>query len=289
MRSLQKSKNRAIIALIGCALLWSSGGFLIKGITLQPLAISGGRSFVAMFFFLAVGGRPRLVAKPAFWGAVLAYAGTLTFFTLATGLTTAANAVLLQYMAPVFVSFFSWALYKLKPYKKDYAVLLALCAGLFLFFYESWRWPAYPTAMLGNIFGLLAGIFFALQAVFMHRSQRSGYSALSILVYGNLFCVIIASPVIFSQTPAPADLAGLLLLGLFQVGTAYLLYQYALPQVTALELILIPVIEPLLNPLWVFLIKGELPGLLSLIGGILILLAVTLWCLWRNRNRIPQI
>lgn len=284
MKSLISGRNKAIIALLGCALLWSSGGFLIKGVSLQPLAVSGGRSLVAMLFFLAVGGKFKPVASPVFWGSVFAYAGTLTFFTLATGLTTAANAVLLQYTAPVLVSLFSWIIYKLKPQRADLAVFLALGAGLYLFFYDSLRWPAYSTALLGNVFGLIAGIFFALQAVLMHSSRRSNISALTILVYGNLLCVLIASPVLFRQMPLPADFAGLVILGVFQVGAAYLLYQYALTHVTALELILIPVIEPLLNPLWVFLIRGEMPGLLSILGGLVVLVSVTLWCLWRNRD-----
>ncbi len=282
------ARQKAIAALIGCALLWSSGGLLIKSVSLEPLAISGGRSLIAMFVFLAAGGRPKPVAKPVFWGAVLVYTGTLTSFTLATSLTTAANAVLLQYTAPVFVSLFSWLFYRLRPQKPDIAVLAAIAAGLYLFFYEALHWPAYPAAMAGNLFGLSAGVFFALQAVLMHQSIRKGCSPLSILALGNFFCFLVSVPVLFSQMPTPADFTGLILLGIFQVGAAYLLYQYALPHVTALELILIPVIEPLLNPLWVFLIQGETPGRLSLAGGILVLVSVTGWCLWRNRAIIKK-
>ncbi len=282
------TRHKAIAALIGCAVLWSSGGFLIKSVALEPLAISGWRSLIAMFFLLAVGGRPKPVARPVFWGAALAYAGTLTSFTMATGLTTAANAVLLQYTAPVFVSLFSWLFYKLRPQKPDIAVLAVISAGLFLFFYEALHWPVYPGAMAGNLFGLSSGILFALQAVWMHQSIRSGCSPVSIMVFGNFFCFLVSLPVLQNQVPSAADLMGLLLLGIFQVGAAYLLYQYALPHVTALELILIPVIEPLFNPILVFLIQRELPGLLSMAGGILVLISVPGWCLWRNRTIIKK-
>lgn len=283
-----RTRHKALLALVGCALLWSSGGFLIKSISLEPLAISGGRSFVAMLFFMAIERRPQKPARPVFWAAVLAYAGTLTAFTLATGMTTAANAVMLQFTSPVFVCLFSWLLYRLKPQRVDLLVLLLVSCGMLMFFYESLHWPSQPTAMTGNFFGLASGIFFGLQAVLLHRLSRNQFSPISVLIWGNMLCFLISLPVLGKQLPGLQDIISLLLLGLFQVGLAYLLYSFALPQVSALELILIPVIEPLLNPVWVLLIQGEVPGWLSITGGLIIITAVTGWCLWRNRRLISR-
>ena len=107
------TRSRAIAALALCAILWSLGGILIKSISLNALAVSGGRSIVAVLFFMAVYGRPKRPREPVFYGAVLAYAGTMLFFVTGTKLTSAANAILLQYTAPVFVCLFGWIFFQI--------------------------------------------------------------------------------------------------------------------------------------------------------------------------------
>jgi drug/metabolite transporter (DMT)-like permease len=285
-------KQRALLALVGCALLWSTGGFLIKSIALHPLAISGGRSLFALLFFLLLRGRPAWSRQPAFIGAILAYAATLTAFTAATCLTTAANAILLQYSSPVFVCLFEWLFYRIKPRWPDILVITLVLGGLTLFFFD--RLAGQPVSsgflpQLGNLLGLLAGASFGLLAVLMRRVELDGLPAGSVLVWGNLACVLVALPFLFRQVPTPRDLLGLLLLGTIQIGLAYLLYMAALRHVTALELILVPVIEPLLNPIWVYLLLGEKPGVNALIGGAIVLLSITVWCWLREKSRRRQL
>jgi drug/metabolite transporter (DMT)-like permease len=291
MLRLMDKKQRALLALVGCALLWSTGGFLIKSVGLHPLAISGGRSLFALLFFLVLRGRPAWSRDPAFVGAIIAYAATLTAFTSATSLTTAANAILLQYSSPVFVCLFEWLLYRERPKWPDVVVIILVLGGLTLFFFDNLAGQPAPAGFLpqlGNFLGLLAGCCFGLLAVLMRRIQTSGQPASSVLVWGNLLCVLAALPFLFRQVPTASDLLGLALLGTIQIGLAYLLYMFALRQVTALELILVPVIEPLLNPVWVYLLLGEKPGLNALIGGAIVLISITAWYWLRERARRRQ-
>jgi drug/metabolite transporter (DMT)-like permease len=294
---MKADKKLALLALLACSLLWSSGGVLIKSISLPPLAISGGRSLFAALFILLVRGWPKWTGQPAFIAAVLAYAGTLSTFTAATTLTTAANAILLQYTAPLFVCLFSWLFYREKPRWPDLLAICLILGGLVLFFSDSLAARSGLTgwtgrqAIFGDALALLSGIFFGLLAVMMRRVRLLDCSPTSVLVYGNLLCVLVAAPFMLRKIPAVSDLAYLLILGLAQIGLAYLLYVYALPQVSALELILIPMLEPLLNPVWVYLLRGEKPGAASIAGGLFIMAVVTGWSLWRDpllrRKRLP--
>lgn len=280
------NKKKAFWFLVGCAVLWSTGGFLIKSVDMHPLAISGSRSLVAAVFLTILRGRPRFTRKPVFFGAALAYTGTLTCFVASTRLTTAADAVLLQYTAPIFVLLFGYLILHERVTRLDALVTVLVIGGLVVFFLESLgKSSAMPTAPLGNALGVLAGVFFALQAVMLRRSSNEGMSAESVIIFGNLISFTIAIPFLLQSRPSPMDLLWLLIAGVFQVGLAYALYTAALPHVTSLELILVPVIEPILNPIFVFFLKGEKPGLTTILGGVFILTVVTVWCLYRARSQ----
>lgn len=276
-------RGAALAALAGCALLWSLGGILIKSITLNAFAVSGGRSLVAVAFFTVVFGKPSRSGKPVFWGAVLAYAGTMLLFVTATKLTSAANAIFLQYTAPVFVCVFGWFFFKERITLLDLAATGLVMAGMGIFFLEDFS-AGSGSGNVGNLLAIGSGVCFGLQAVLMRRLRITGSSPESVLTWGNLACVAVALPFFFSKAPTGGDLLLLLLMGLVQVGAAYVLYTFALRHVTSLELILIPVVEPLLNPVWVYLIQGEKPGAASIAGGVLILTIITAWCLLRSRR-----
>lgn len=280
---MRMNRQRALWGLVGCAVLWSTGGFLIKSVNLSPLAISGARSLIAALFLLIVHGRPKLVFSPVFIGAAFAYAGTLTCFVAATRLTTAADAILLQYTAPVFVLLFGWLFLKETVTRMDLLATGLVMGGLVLFFLESLGGSTSPTAMAGNALGVLSGVFFGFQAVLMRKVKLTGLSPESVLITGNFICFLIAIPALSQSRPGGMDLLWLSVLGIFQIGVAYLLYMAALRHVTSLELILVPIIEPVMNPLFVFFLRGEKPGVLTIVGGVFILVVVTLWCLYRSR------
>jgi drug/metabolite transporter (DMT)-like permease len=203
-------------------------------------------------------------------GAAVAYAGTVVLFVVANKLTTAANAILLQYTAPVYVALFSpWFLGE-RARGNDWLSLGAILLGMLLFFGDQLSLDGY----LGNGVALASGFCFGWLTLFLRRLRAE--SAMSALVLGNLLAAAIGLPFMFQSMPDPMGWVGLLLLGVVQLGLPYVLFALALRRVRAVEGILLPMIEPVLNPLWVFLLLGETPGALALVGGAIIVGTVTL-------------
>jgi drug/metabolite transporter (DMT)-like permease len=202
-------------------------------------------------------------------GAAVAYAATVTLFVVANKTTTAANAILLQYTAPVHVALFgAWFLGE-KPRRLDWIALTLVLGGMVLFFLEDLS----MTGLWGNLAALASGLSFAWLALFLRR-QKEG-SPVEAILLGNLLAALIGLPFMLQSSPTEAGWLGLTLLGVFQVGLPYALFARAIREVTALEAMLIPTIEPVLNPLWVLLLLGEAPGGMALMGGAVILSTVT--------------
>lgn len=273
--TLVKSNNkrlRAIWLLVITALLWSLGGMLIKSVNAHPLAIAGVRSAIAAGVFLLVLGKPKLTWSRPQIGGALAYAGTVTLFVAATKETTAANAIFLQYTAPIYAALLGTWLLKERTRLWDWVSVLVVIGGMALFFVDNLS----TTGVLGNVLAVLSGISFAFQAVFM-RMQKDGSPWESVLL-GNILTAVIGLPFLALSWPNASGWLFLLILGTVQLGLPYMLYAQAIKHTTALEAILIPVIEPILNPLWVFLLLGEKPGPWSFVGGFIVLAAITLRC-----------
>lgn len=264
------SKSKAIILLICTAILWSKGGFLIKFINWHPVAIAGGRSIIAALFMWAYVKKPKFTwSNIQIMGAV-AYALTVILFVIANKLTTAANSILLQYTGPIYVALFSYWFLKEKITAIDWITILTVILGMTLFFIEKLS----PDGILGNFIAILAGIAFAGLALCL-RKQKDG-SPLESLILGNILTGIIGLPfIIDSGIPSQQSIIALLVLGIFQLGLPYILYSKAIKHVSALDAVLIPVLEPILNPLWVFLLLGESIGMWPMIGGAIIIVAIT--------------
>jgi len=266
------SRPLAILFLILTALLWSFGGLLIKLVEWNSFAIAGMRSIFASLFILALIGKPKITwSFPQIAGA-LAYSLTVISFVSATKMTTAANAILLQYSAPIYVAIFSAWFLNEKVKISDWITIFFVLAGMILFFLDEIN----VNNMLGNIVAIFSGVTFAATAIFM-RKQKSGSPVESVLL-GNIVTSVICLPFMFKLAPDVKGWLALLILGIFQLGLSYVLYSIAIKQITALEATLIPVIEPLLNPVWVFLFTGEAPGKWALIGGLIVLVSVTVNC-----------
>lgn len=255
--------------LVAAAVLWSLGGVLIKGVDWHPVAIAGTRSLIGAALIGVVFHRElRFTWSFDQIGAALAYAGTVVFFVIANKLTTAANAILLQYTAPVYVVLFSpWFLGE-RASRRDWLILLIMMGGMVLFFLDELTLDGY----LGNGFALGSGVCFAWLTLFLRRHKN--ISALPSLFLGNLLAGMIGLPFMFQTMPDLSSWIGLLLLGVVQLGLPYILYALALRHVMAVEGILIPMIEPVLNPVWVFLMMGETPSPWAMVGGTIILGAV---------------
>lgn len=261
--------NKSIVLLILTALLWSSGGVLIKLVQWNPVAIAGGRSAIALIFILLVTRKFRIELTFIKVLGGLAYAATVILFVLSNKLTTAANAILLQFTAPVYVALFGNWFLKEKMARIDWITILLVMFGMTLFFVD--RLSA--GSLIGNITAILSGVAFA-WLVLTLRKQKNEAPIESIII-GNLLTALIGLPFMFSSMPSLESIYGLILLGVFQLGISYILYSTAIKHVTAIEAILIPVLEPILNPVWVLLIVGEMPTYWSMVGGIVVISSVT--------------
>ncbi|MCU7501378.1 MAG: DMT family transporter, partial [Ignavibacteria bacterium] len=236
--------RKSVIYLVLTALLWSLGGVLIKWVSLSALAIAGLRSLIA-FAFIMIAFRPKLKISPVKILGGFAYAAVVILFVSANKLTTAANAILLQYTAPIYVALPGHWFLKEKITKTDWISILMVFCGMVLFFLDKLS----AGDMLGNIVAILSGVAFAWLVLLMRKQKNE--SPLDSVVWGNLITAIICIPFYFSQSIDSKSWIGLLLLGIVQLGISYVLYAYAIKHVSAIEGILIPVIEPVLNPIWV--------------------------------------
>jgi drug/metabolite transporter (DMT)-like permease len=255
-----------VIFLLVAALGWSLGGVLIKSIHWHPMALAGARSAIALPVLLLFAHRQRFTFAVAQIGGALALAITVVLFVFATRMTTAANAIFLQYTAPIYVAIIGrWYLGE-KAHRVDWLVIVAALVGIALFFVDRLS----VSGFWGNIVALGSGLTFASLVLFM-RKERGGLSS---VVLGNAVVAIAGVPFMLTNPLGQGDLWRLLLLGVVQLGLPYVVYAMAIKHVTALEAILIPLLEPILNPLWVMLALGERPGTWSIFGGLLVLGAV---------------
>lgn len=264
-------RTKAVVFLILASVFWSSAGILIKLVHWNPVAIAGTRSLIASLVVLLYLRKPKITwSKPQVGGA-LAYTTTVILFVTANKLTTAANAILLQFTSPVFVALLGVWILKERIRWFDWVTIAVVFGGMTLFFLDN----VGAGSMLGNVLAVISGFFIACVTVAL-RCQKDG-SPVETTLLGNLLTVVVALPFILrAGLPDMRSIIGLILLGVFQLGCAYIFYALAVKNLTALEAILISVIEPLLNPLWVFLFAGEKPSLLAVIGGIIVLASVTI-------------
>ena len=269
----EASRKRAVALLLLTAVCWSFGGFLIKSVQWHPMAISGMRSAIgALTIWIVFRDLHFTWSRPQIGGAV-AYAGTVTLLVVATKLTTAANAILLQYTAPIHVALFGpWFLGE-PSRRRDVVSIAVILFGMALFFMDQLS----PAGFLGNIAALASGACFGWLTLFL-RSQKGGSGIESILL-GNLLATAVGIPFMFGSMPDARSWAGLLLLGTVQMGIPYVLFSIAVRHVPAVTAILVPMIEPILNPIWVLLLIGETPGPMAIAGGIVILGTVAVRCL----------
>ncbi len=275
--------TKSVGLLLAGALCWSLAGVLFKYIEWPGLAAASGRGLIAGVFLLAVTWRSlRFTWTPLQLGAAAAYAACTILFTLANKLTTAANAILLQYTAPVWIALLGAWLLNERATRADWWTIAAVFGGLALFFYEGLQ--------LNNLTGLLvalaSGLGFGVMTILMRKQKAT--SALESIILGNFLGFFIGLPVLWTAPALPASgWIALGLLGTVQLGLAYLFYAKAIKHVTALEAVLIPVLEPILNPIWVLLAVGERPSPLALAGGAVVLAAVTLRALAGLRATRP--
>ena len=272
--------RRAELTMLAAAVLWSTGGVLIKLIPWNAVVISGARSALAaaVFFFYmrATGVKIRFNRYSVSSGLLLT--GLMFSFVIANKLTTAANAIVLEYTSPVLILVFSAVFLKQKFHRADLAAVVLVFGGISLFFFDRLT----PGHLAGNCVALLSGVFCAGSYVLCGEADTE--SRLSGIFFSHVLTAAIGLPfaAVFHPLFTVAAVLSVLALGTLQIGVSYILYALALRECPPLACSLIGAVEPLLNPVWVFLYDGEAPGTFALAGGAVVLVAVTGWCVWRD-------
>lgn len=272
----RNDRLRGTLAVVITSVLWSTSGLVIKLVSWNPVAITGSRSLIAAIILIAVTRRFKPPKTFTAWVTVISYMLTMLTFVVSNKLTTSANAIFLQYLAPAFVAVLSVFLLREKLRTSDWLILSGVMGGMALFFLDKLG----PGHLLGNIISVISGLFLALFIVFLRLDSLKSEGArepIDNMIFGHLLAACVAAPFAFSSgTPDPGSIAGIAFLGLVQIGLSSLFFSYGVARISAFGTSIITLLEPVLNPVWVFLILGEFPSALAIIGGVLIIALVTL-------------
>ena len=265
------SHKKAIAITCFVALMWSLAGFNIKMIEWSPYAIAAGRSLVAVILLAP------MVLRKGFQkidryviGGAICYAAFNYCFITSTTLTSSAIAIMMQYTAPIYVALLSWLFLRERVGWADIISVGFVFLGMIFFFLDSNS----GGSLKGNIVSIFNGITFAGISIFL-RLQKDGNPALSMYL-GNVISAVAGLPIMWNAgMPDTISLLFLLLAGLL-VAVSYTLYAKASTGLSALETVLIPIIDPVMNPVWGFLFLDERPGALTIVGAAVILVSVTI-------------
>jgi drug/metabolite transporter (DMT)-like permease len=282
--------QQGLLAVLGAAVLWSTGGLFIKWISLDALGVTMWRSLLA-------GAVIWLVARPPIkapwrtsrltWAIAVSYALTLVMFVSATKLTTSASAIFLQYTAPIYLLVTGAAFLNERPKRLDFVTVAVAFGGMALFFVGKLE----TDALRGNLLAAASGVTLAAMFTLLRAPGCTEESRPEAMVWGNILLVVGLLAVNLARrttepfTPGAGDAAGLVFLGVVQIGFAYLLFGFGVAHVQALEASLIGMLEPVLNPVWVFLFLGERPGWWAVLGGAIIVTAVAARTFATERGR----
>lgn len=273
------SKKAAFLILVLTALLWSTSGMLIKSIDWDPFSIAAVRGLVAGITILFLIPRPRIRDfGPAHGLAALCYACLSISFIAAMKLTTVANTLALQFTAPIWVAVLAPLVLKERTRALDWAFMAVMFGGVLLFFQGGLSREGF----WGNILALVSGFFFGAQALCLRRVGPN--SPAMAIVAGNMLTFAACAGFMALPLPDAKGLLMLLALGVFQMGLSYFLYTIAVPYVSSLELVVITMVEPVLSPLWAFLVVGERPSGHAVLGGLVVLGSVLVWSVLKLRS-----
>jgi drug/metabolite transporter, DME family len=281
------AKNR--LGIFTAAILFSTGGAAIKACSLSSWAVAGFRSGIAaaVLYLLLPGARRGWTRRTLLIG--LAYAATLVLFVLANKSTTSANAIFLQSTAPLYLLLLGPLVLREPIRKVDLVVISAVATGAILLLFGSEAAAATaPNPGLGNLLGVVSGATWALTLTgfrWLGKRAENNDSGAATVIAGNFIAFVVCLPLAIQDVHAsPIDIAVLLYLGIFQIGLAYALLTRSMREVPGLEAATLLLIEPVFNPIWTWIVHGERPGTLALVGGTLIITAAFAGTAWQARR-----
>ena len=260
--------------IVFAAIFWSFGGLLGKLIPWSGLSIAALRGiFAAITIALYRRSFSFKLNKPILL-AGLSLTLTTILFMIANKMTSSANAIVLQYTSPVFIILLTFIIDKQKPKKRDIFAIFGVLLGICLFFFDQFKNGQY----LGDLIALASGLSFA--GVFF-ANKLPNASPIDATYIGNLLSFIILPFVLFDTSfqlnQNPTIWMYIIIMGVFQLGFGYIFFSLGIKQSSATSSSIIATLEPILNPLWVFIFLGEKPSILALIGGMIVLLTVTIY------------
>ncbi|MBP3544123.1 MAG: EamA family transporter [Lachnospiraceae bacterium] len=275
MKDVQKGACYAFIS----AVLFSTGGLFIKLIPWSGYAINSARNLFAilmMIAYLCLRKKKPAFNKTVFWGAV-AYAVTNTCFTLATKMTSAANAIVLQFSAPIFIILIAWLILKKRPGALEIRACAVVFVGIICFFLDSLSLDG----ITGNVIALVSGISYA---VYFSYKDLTHADYDSVLFYGQLISIIVGLPALITESAITTQsVIYAAALGIFQMGLAFMLLSKAIELTSAITASLISTIEPILNPILVAVFYGETIGRLSFVGATIVIVGIATYQVCSHR------
>ena len=265
---MKKTDRTGPICILAASVCWSFGGLLIKYIPWHAMAIVGLRALLAACVFIVF----RRSVKISFTKGNMITAASLSLttimFVFANKLTTSAAAILLQFTSPIFIILIHLIFYKTKPKPREAVVVSLTICGMLLFFTGQLD----GGSMLGNVLAIGSGVFFAGVCVGNRMEDTKPEQA---IFMGFILNAVVGAPfAFFSATADPIAWGAIFILGAVQVGLAYVFFSIGIKRTPALLACLIAALEPVLNPLWVALVTGEIPGPMSMAGGVVIILSI---------------
>ena len=269
--------SKGILYVLIAAVLFSIGGLCIKLVPWSPLAINGARNLLSsiMIGIYMKTTRHKIVINPAVLFGAVCMTGVTTLYCIANKLTTAANTIVLQFTAPVFVIFFMWIFFKERPKRVDIVASVLVFVGIICFFIDGLS----SGNMLGNVIAVLSGVAYA--GVFMMNSFEKSDSLSSIFL-GQALSAVTCIWFVFGETDfGMTAMGGILALGIFQVGLAYIFMSKGLEEVPAVTASLTTAIEPILNPILVAVFYHEMITPLSFAGAVIVVAAVVGYNVWK--------
>lgn len=277
-----KKENRAIAEMLICASLWSIAGIFIKLIPWNGFVISGIRSLIAgltMLVYIAAKRYKIYINRKTLTSGIITGL-VYTSFVAANKLTTAANAIVLQFTSPVFIVVFSALFLKQKIKRNDLIAVIFTFIGIGMFFFDELE----NGYILGNFVAIAAGALMAV--MYMTLGNAGTQERFSSILIGHMTAFAIGIPFMATTQPeiSSSAIICIIILGVVQLGIPYVLYGRASEYCPPLACCLLGALEPLLNPIWVLIFDGEKPGIFALVGAVIVIAAVTLWCAFGNKK-----
>ncbi|MDO4287688.1 MAG: EamA family transporter [Eubacterium sp.] len=266
-------KKKGILFIAAAAVLMSTGGLLIKSVQASAMTVALARAFFAALVFCPFMQWKKIRFSRHLVGLVISYVYLTFAFVTATKMTTAANAIILQCTAPLWLYLGYIITGKKKIVLGECAPRLVILAGILVILFDPANASGDATKMIGNLLALSAGISYAAEQYFLEQQfPMSDVTVVGILNISMALVIVLlmGSQISFAQV-TPLGWGFLVFLGVFQIGISYVLFRKGVVAVSAFEASILSLLEPILNPILVFFFLGEAPSLYTIIGFAVIL------------------